>query len=372
MSLLVGIVGLPNVGKSTLFNALLKKRVALSANYPFATVEPNVGVVAVPDGRLAKLGELIKDEEHIEQLPPLVPAVVEFVDIAGLVKNAHKGAGLGNQFLSHIREVDTIVHVLRAFEDDNVPKVGSVDPKQDQQVVEIELVLADLGTIDKLIFDQEKKVKLNLDPLDKEKLAILEEIKKCLEEGKLAKDYSLQEERLKGWFWGLPLLTVKPVLYVLNVSEAGLTRKLQDDNTIVISAKVEEELADLSEEERGEYLIQLGMEESGLERLIKAAYEVLGLISFLTAGRKSSSVKTSAGPGEVRAWTIKKGTKAPQAAGVIHTDFEKNFIKSRVIEYERLIEAGSFSEAKKRGWIRSEGKDYEIREGEVVEFLVGS
>ena len=321
MSLKVGIVGLPNVGKSTLFNALLKKRVALSANYPFATVEPNVGVVAVPDDRLGKLGELVKNEEKMDSLPPIIPAAVEFVDIAGLVKGASQGEGLGNQFLSHIREVDAIVHVLRDFEDPNIIRAGgSKNPKEDKELVETELELADLDKVDKL--------------------------------------------------------STKPVLYVYNVSEEGYSQKVLDrehnGNAMIISAKLEEELADLSEEERKQYLMELGIQETGLERLIKKAYSLLGLISFLTAGKKSASVKTSAGPGEVRAWTVKSGSKAPEAAGVIHTDFIKGFIRAQVIEYEKLIEAGSYASAKTKGWIRTEGRDYIVKDGDVIEFLIGS
>ena len=310
-SIKCGIIGLPNVGKSTLFNALLKKRVALSANYPFTTVEPNVGVVAVPDERLGKLGELVKNEEHMDSLPPLVPAVVEFVDIAGLVKGASTGAGLGNQFLSHIREVDAIIHVLRDFEDPNVARAGgSVSPQEDKELVETELALADLDKVDKL--------------------------------------------------------SAKPVLYVYNVGEEEYIQKVRDrehnEDEIVISAKVEEELADLSEEERLEYLKELGIEETGLERLIKKAYNLLDLISFFTTTGKK----------QVRAWTIKSGTKAPQAAGVIHTDFAKNFIRAQVIEYEKLIEAGAYGSAKQKGLIRTEGQDYEVKDGDVIEFLVGN
>lgn len=306
-----GIVGLPNVGKSTLFNALLKKRVALSANYPFTTVEPNVGVVAVPDERLGKLGELVKNEEHMDSLPPLVPAVVEFVDIAGLVKGAHKGEGLGNQFLSHIREVDAIVHVLRDFEDPNVPRAGgSVNPKEDKELVETELALADL--------DKEEK------------------------------------------------LSTKPVLYVYNVSEKSITSGTgitsTTGNELRICAKLEEELADLSEEERTQYLNEVGIKETGLERLIKAAYQLLELISFFTTTGKK----------EVRAWTLRRGETALRASSIIHTDFAKNFIRAQVIEYEKLIEAGSYASAKQNGWIRTEGKDYTVQDGDVVEFLIGS
>lgn len=339
MSLKVGIVGLPNVGKSTLFNALLKKRVALSANYPFATVEPNVGVVAVPDPRLSILADVVKKEEKMGNFPPIVPAVVEFVDIAGLVKGASTGAGLGNQFLSHIREVDAIIHVLRDFSDPNIIREGSINPDEDKLTIETELGLADLQTLEKLI------------PAEKnpEKVAILNQIKEELNTGKALGKYEIEH---------LPLLSIKPVLYVYNVSEENITG---NDDELRICAKLEEELADLTEEERREYLKSVGLEETGLERLIKKAYSLLGLISFLTAGKK-----------EVRAWTVKKGTKAPQAAGVIHTDFEKNFIRAQVIEYGKLIEAGSMSSAKQKGWVRTEGKDYVMQDGDVVEFLVSS
>ena len=343
MSLKVGIVGLPNVGKSTLFNALLKKRVALSANYPFATVEPNVGVVAVPDNRLVELADLVKTEDKMDTLPPIVPAVCEFVDIAGLVKGASTGAGLGNQFLSHIREVDAIIHVLRDFSDPNIIREGSENPDSDKLTVETELGLADLQTLEKLLLDK---------TLDSEKKDLLNKIKEDLNVG-----------RNPGIHPNLPLLSIKPVLYVYNVGEEEYVQKLSDrkQNELVICAKLEEELVDLSEEDRREYLKELGIEETGLERLIKKAYHLLGLASFLTAGKK-----------EVRAWTIKQGMKAPQAAGVIHTDFEKNFIRAEVVEYGKLIEAGSMAVAKKKGWVRTEGKDYIMKDGDVVEFLIGS
>lgn len=300
-SLKCGIVGLPNVGKSTLFNALLKKRVALSANYPFATVEPNIGVVAVPDNRLQVLSELVQREELMSEPPPIIPATVTFVDIAGLVKGASTGEGLGNQFLSHIREVDAIVHVLRDFEDPNVIRAGgSINPKEDKELVETELQIADIDKTEKL--------------------------------------------------------STKPVLYVYNVDEKSIT-----GNELRICAKLEEELADLTEDERLEYLKSVGLAETGLERLIKAAYKLLGLISFLTAGKK-----------EVRAWTVRAGENALRASGVIHTDFMKNFIRAQVIEYDKLIEAGSYAEAKKRGWIRTEGKDYLVQDGDVIEFLIGN
>ncbi len=367
MSLKVGIVGLPNVGKSTLFNALLKKRVALSANYPFATIEPNTGVVAVPDSRLLELAELVKTEERMDSLPPLIPAVVEFVDIAGLVKGASTGAGLGNKFLSHIREVDAIIHVLRDFEDSSIIREGAENPKSDRETIETELILADLETIQKLIDFAEKELKFSKDLLDPKKLEILKKIKEDLDKGvyigdSLIKTAESMDERLQDWIIKLPLLSIKPVLYVYNVSEEEIASPSarNDVNQLTICAKLEEELADLNEDERKEYLKELGISETGLERLIKKAYHLLGLASFLTAGKK-----------EIRAWTIKQGMKAPQAAGVIHTDFEKKFIRAEVIEYEKLIEAGSHVQAKQKGWVRTEGKEYIVQDGDVIEFLIG-
>ncbi len=269
MSLKAGIVGLPNVGKSTLFNALLKKRVALSANYPFATIEPNTGIVAVPDKRLGELAEVVQNEEKMDSLPPLVPAVVEFVDIAGLVKGASTGAGLGNQFLSHIREVDAIIHVLRDFEDSNIVREGSENPLSDKETIETELALSDLQTLEKLIPAQEKQVKVSKDILESQKLEILNNIKSELELGHFLGDYHIGDERLKSWFSTLPLLTLKPVLYVYNVSEDEYSDKLRDpsqaqDDSLVICAKLEEDLVDLSEEEKAEYLQDMGIEETGL------------------------------------------------------------------------------------------------------------
>lgn len=370
----VGIVGLPNVGKSTLFNALLKKRVALSANYPFATIEPNVGVVAVPDQRLNELAELVKAEEKMDSLPPLVPAVVEFVDIAGLVKGASTGAGLGNQFLSHIREVDAIVHVLRDFSDEEIIREGSTSPDEDKLTIETELGLSDLQVMEKLVAAQEKEVKVakdlpagRQDPIEQKKLEILNTIRKNLEEGKILGHYEIGDERLERWFKTLPLLTIKPILYVLNVSEEKIKDQNYNDSlvyhtsSLAICAKLEEELADLDEGERMEYLQSVGLEQTGLERLIVKAYDLLGLISFLTAGKK-----------EVRAWTLRAGETALRASGVIHTDFMKGFIKAQVIEYEKLTEAGSFKVAKDKGWIRTEGKDYIVQDGDVIEFLISS
>lgn len=367
-----GIIGMPNVGKSTLFNALLKKRVALSANYPFATVEPNVGVVAVPDVRLQKLAELVKVEEKMDSLPPIIPAVVEFVDIAGLVKGASTGAGLGNQFLSHIREVDAIIHVLRDFENPNIIREGSENPDADRLTIETELGLADLQTLEKLISAQEKEARAAKDVLETQKLEILKTLQDDLNAGRVVGgEFHIGDERLRDWFTHLPLLSLKPVLYVYNISEnvipdlignpENMDPRFRGDDSVAICAKLEEELADLSEEERLQYLNELGIEETGLERLIKKAYQLLGLISYLTAGKK-----------EVRAWTIKSGTKAPQAAGVIHTDFEKKFIRAQVISYDELLVHGSWLKAKESGKVSMEGKDYEVKDGDVVEFLVSS
>lgn len=364
MALKVGIVGLPNVGKSTLFNALLKKRVALSANYPFATIEPNTGIVAVPDERLLKLAELTKEEEKMKDLPPLVPAVVEFVDIAGLVKGASTGEGLGNQFLSHIREVDAIVHVLRDFEDQEVIRAGADNPEADKDTIETELALSDLQTLEKMVGNQEREARVSKDVLESQKLQILQQIQTELGNGRILGTYHVGDERLKPWFATLPLLSLKPVLYVFNVDERNYAHKQEHEsagNELVISAKLEQDLAELPEEDREMYLRELGVSEAGLNRLIKKAYQLLGLASFLTAG-----------PKEVRAWTIKKGMKGPQAAGVIHTDFEKKFIRAEVVEYQKLIEAGSMKSAKEKGWLRTEGKDYEMKDGDVVEFLVGT
>lgn len=376
MSLKVGIVGLPNVGKSTLFNALLKKRVALSANYPFATIEPNTGVVAVPDPRLEKLADLVAAEKstsgeskptpEVFVRPPIVPAVVEFVDIAGLVKGASTGAGLGNQFLSHIREVDAIVHVLRDFADSNIIREGSVNPDEDMLTIETELGLADLQTLEKLIPAQEAQVRASKDPTENKKLEILKQVQDDLNGGRVLGKYHIGDERLASWFKTLPLLSIKPVLYVYNVGENELESRIKsqesrEDNKIVICAKVEEELVDLPEEERLEYLKELGIKETGLERLIKKAYSLLGLISFLTAGVK-----------EVRAWTLRAGETALRASGVIHTDFMKKFIRAQVVDYGKLIEAGSMAQVKLKGWVRTEGKEYLVKDGDVVEFLISS
>lgn len=383
MNLSVGIIGLPNVGKSTLFNALLKKQQAFVANYPFATIEPNVGIVPVPDSRLEKLADIVEDEilrsaQDDKKRPPIVPATVKFVDIAGLVKGAAEGAGLGNKFLSHIREVSIIAHVVRAFVDENIIKEGAVDPKTDYETIETELILADLATI------QQAQSKVKRFTKESEKTAI-EKLFKGLNEGKPAREIILSDEEqnfAKTFF----LLSGKPEIIVLNVSEDDCSEnKFEEvysrytsissvDKMVVVCAKVESDLSELGEEEQREYLADLGLKQSGLERLIKKAYETLGLISFLTAGEK-----------EVRAWTIGKGTKAVDAAGVIHTDFTKNFIKAEVISFNDFINPeggptfaevsarqGGRKKARELGKARVEGRDYIVSDGDVIEFKIGS
>ena len=357
----IGIVGLPNVGKSTLFNSITKAG-AESANYPFCTIEPNVGIVAVPDERLQKLAEMYNTKK-------ITPAVVEFVDIAGLVKGASKGEGLGNKFLSHIRETDAICEVVRCFEDSNVVHVdGSVDPIRDIETINLELIFADIETVDKRL-DKAKKM-LKADKKYQAEIDLLEKIKLALENGMPARqlEYNKDEkELLKEMF----LLTTKPIIYIANVSEEQLSDTENDANVnkvreyaskekaevIPLCVKIEDELSTLDDSDKKEMLEALGLEESGLDTLIKKSYDLLGLMSFLTAGEP-----------EVRAWTIKKGTKAPQAAGKIHTDIERGFIKAEVISYDELIKEGSMVQAKEKGLVRQEGKDYIMQEGDIVLF----
>ncbi len=365
MNLKVGIVGLPNAGKSTLFNALLKKQVAFAANYPFATIEPNIGVVPVPDERLMKLADIIEKEDG--ERPPLVPATVEFVDIAGLVKGASVGEGLGNKFLSHIREVDIICHVTRYFEDADVVHVaGEIDPERDQGIIETELILADLQTLNK-----QAEVRGAKDKATIRKWELIQSLKIALDAGKNAKDVIVSEDD-REVIKDLHLLSMKPVLQVHNIGENQAMdsrppfesqgkRGNDKEDAVAICAKIESELSSLEEKEQKEYLASLGWTRSGLDRLIQTAYRELGLISFLTMGVI-----------EVRAWTITRGTKAPQAAAVIHTDFEKKFIKAEVVSYVDLIAAGSRKKAAELGKLRLEGRDYEMRDGDVVEFKIGA
>lgn len=355
----IGIVGLPNVGKSTIFNAITKAG-AESANYPFCTIDPNVGVVTVPDERLEVL-------EKMYQSKRVVPTTIEFVDIAGLVRGASKGEGLGNKFLSHIREVDAIAHVVRCFEDENVVHVeGKIDPLDDLETINLELILADLEMVDRRVEKTRKAAKG--DKAEKANLEILEKLKAILEAGRMPLDTDFSEDEWQ-YVFGLQLISTKPVLYIANVSEddlisdnamvKALKEKVSGDNreVIKISAKIEEEIAELDDEEKALFLTDLGLEASGLDQVIRAGYKLLGLITFLTAG-----------PEETRAWTIRKGTKAPQAAGKIHSDIERGFIRAEITTYEQLVEAGSDVKAKELGVTRIEGKDYVMQDGDVTFF----
>lgn len=367
MSLSVGIVGLPNVGKSTLFNALLKKQQAYVANFPFATIEPNIGVVPVPNERLSKLAEVTKKSENMGSLPPEIPATVEFVDIAGLISGASKGEGLGNKFLSHIRETSAICYVLRGFTDPDVVKQGVKEPVADFEVLETELALSDLQTLEK-----------QKDPgntPDKELIKwwqVVQKIKTSLEKNEMVRSLDLTDEE-KNIVKQLGLLTAKPILIVLNVDEGDLKRsgeleieyaeklKLNSDQIVIICAKTESELSELSEDDQKVYMQDLGIEKSGLERLIQKAFSTLGLATFLTAGEK-----------EVRAWTIKAGISAQEAAGVIHTDFIKKFIKADVVSFNDFVSIGGWKACRDEGKIRSEGRDYIMQDGDVVEFKIGA
>ena len=359
----LGIVGLPNVGKSTLFNSLTKAG-AESANYPFCTIDPNIGIVAVPDERLKLLGDMYQSKK-------VTPAVIEFVDIAGLVKGASKGEGLGNQFLSNIREVDAIVHVVRCFEDTNVVHVdGSIDPLRDIETINLELIFSDLEVLERRLSKVSKAARM--DKTCAKELALLERIKEHLESGKPAKTMEADDEDERALLREYNLLTYKPVIYAANVAEEDLAddgasnekvaqvRKFagqEDSEVFVICAQIEQEISELDEDEKTMFLEELGLSESGLEKLIRASYHILGLMSFLTAGED-----------ETRAWTIKIGTKAPQAAGKIHSDFERGFIKAEVVNYRDLLEQGSLPAAREKGLVGIEGKDYVVKDGDVILF----
>lgn len=356
MSFSVGIVGLPNVGKSTLFNALTRSKQALAANYPFATIDPNVGVVEVPDERLAQLAA-------VSQSKKIIPAVIEFVDIAGLVKGASTGEGLGNKFLSHIREVAAIVQVVRAFSDENVIHVHNrVDPKDDAAIINTELALADLQTVNKRLYEARKNAKGAGAKEFGPQVVVLERVFNQLQEGKPARALEFSEEEGK-LVRDLQLLTMKPVLYVVNVDEGAKTDVRVDDTAphIYVSAKLEAELADLPPAEAKQYLHELGVEQTGLDKLVVAGYKLLNLITFLTSGEP-----------ETRAWTVRRGAAAPEAAGVIHTDFIKGFVKADVVAWQDFVALGGWSKLRESGKMRLEGKQYCMQDGDVVYFHINA